>query len=63
MTINYTITVISNDNQDILFRASGIREDYSTPTYMMNELGRRYMDSTVIYHDLTNGFKVEKSFE
>lgn len=63
MTINYTITVISNDNQDILFRASGTREDYSTPTYMMNELGHRYVDSTVIYHDLTNGFKVEKSFE
>jgi len=61
MTINYTITVISDD-QDILFRASGTREDYSTPTYMIDELGHRYTDCTVVYHDTTNGFCVEKSF-
>jgi len=62
MKVNYVITVYSEE-QEILFRASGVRNDYSTPYYMLEKLGKRYGNCTVEYKDNTNGWKVEKDFE
>ena len=62
MTIHYEITVISTEDQDILYRAHGTRHEDNIPHIIMDQLGKRYMDCTVIFHNLTEGWKAEKDY-
>lgn len=61
MKVQYEITVYSEEHE-ILATVHGIRNDYTVPMLLLNQLGKRYGSCLVVYHDLTNGLKAEKSF-
>ena len=63
MTINYEITVVSTSTQVTLFQMQGERYENNLPVSMMDQVGKRYANCTVIFHNLTEGWRAEKDYQ
>lgn len=63
MTIRYEITVYTKDDSELVYRTTGTRSNSSIPYILLDTLGNRYGNCTVIFHNLTEGWKAEKDFD
>ena len=59
---NYEI-VVKSEEQDILYKARGVRHENTIPYILLEQMGKRYTPCTVTYNNLTEGWRVEKAFE